>query len=231
MKWNQKTYQEFITYLKSCSEKEYQQFSKTLTPTNYEILGVRVPILRKIAKEIAKSDIPSFLEQVKSTYYEEVLVEGFVLGSIKEKELLLQYLKTYIPLIDNWAICDGFCSSLKIVKKDKPFWFSYFTKYVQSNEIFKIRVGLVVFLDYFVEEEYLEKLFSLLDAIAIDSYYVNMAIAWLLCECFIFSKEKTLAYLKKSKINNFTLQKTISKIKDSYRVSIEDKAIVSSLKR
>lgn len=64
-----------------------------------------------------------------------------------------------------------------------------------------------------------------------DKYYVNMGIAWLLCECFIKHREKTLAYLLKSNINTFTFNKTISKIKESYRVSSEDKIYLNTLKR
>lgn len=231
MKWNQKMYQDYITYLKSCSDQEYKKFHSGLTTTKYEILGVRVPIQRRIAKEITKSDIPSFLELTQNHYYEEVMIKGFVLASIKDKDLLLSYLEEYISLIDNWAICDGFCSSLKIVKTDKAFWFSYLTNYVKTKEVFKIRVGLVLFLNYFISEDYLEKIFLFIDEIQVDSYYVNMAISWLLCECFIKYREKTLNYLLKSHINTFTFNKTISKIKESYRVSVEDKLYLESLRR
>ena len=82
-----------------------------------------------------------------------------------------------------------------------------------------------------MSEEYLDRIFSLIDEITIDKYYVNMGIAWLLCECFTKYRDITLNYLLKSKINTFTFNKTISKIRDSYRVSKEDKEYLNSLKR
>lgn len=230
-KWNKEEYSKYIEYLKKLSDEAYKQFHSKLTTTKYEILGIRVPMQRKIAKEICKGDIISFLECSKSSYYEEVMIKGLVLASIKDKELLLKYLDNYVSLIDNWAINDGFCNSLKIVNLDKEFWFSYFANYLKSSEEFRVRVGLIVFLSFYVEEEYLEKIFSLVDKITLDKYYVNMGIAWLLCECFTRYRDTTLNYLLKSKINTFTFNKTISKIRDSYRVLKEDKEFLNSLRR
>lgn len=230
-KWTKENYKEYITYLKSLGDEKYKNFHRKLTTTKYEILGLTVPMQRKIANTIAKGDIPSFLECTESNYYEEVMIKGFVLSKLKTKEELLNYLDDYVALIDNWAICDGFCNSLKIVEKDKEYWFSYFANYLNNDSEFRIRVGLIVFLSFYVEEKYLEKIFSLLDKITLDKYYVNMGIAWLLCECFTKYRNKTLDYLLKSKINTFTFNKTISKIRDSYRVSKEDKEYLNTLKR
>lgn len=228
-KWTEKDYFEYVDYLESLSDEKYKEFHSKLTTTKYEILGIRVPMQRKIAKEISKGDIASFLECSKNHYYEEVMIKGFVLGNIKEKEVLLKYLEDYVSLVDNWAINDGFCNSLKIVEKDKEFWFHYFANYFKSPEEFRVRVGLIVFLSFYVEEDYLEKIFSLVDEITVDKYYVNMGIAWLLCECFTKYPNKTLKYLLKSKINTFTFNKTISKIRDSYRVSKEEKEYLKTL--
>ena len=229
--WTKENYKKYRTVLKSKQDMAYQEFQKKCIQTKYEIIGIRVPILRRISKEIAKSDIVSFLKVTKDKYYEEVMIEGFVLASLKEKETLLKYLFNYIEKIDNWAICDGFCASLKIVEKEKPFWFSYFKEYIKTNEVFKIRVGLVMVLNYFIHPEYLEEIFALIEEVTLDSYYVNMAIAWLLCECFIRFREETLTYLRKCHINTFTFNKTISKIKDSFRVNEEDKKYLESLRR
>ncbi len=229
--WNEQTYQEYLTYLKSLKDEKYKTFHSRLTTTKYEILGIRVPIQRKIAKRISQSNIENFLKQNTDTYYEEVMIKGLVLTSINEKERVLKYIEDYVSLIDNWAICDSFCNSLKIVKTDKDFWFQHFKKYLNSKEEFKIRVALIIFLNFYVEEKNLTEIFNLIDSIKMDKYYVNMGIAWLLCECFIKHREKTLAYLLKSNINTFTFNKTISKIKESYRVSSEDKIYLNTLKR
>ncbi len=230
-KWTEKEYLEYLEYLKSLKEEKYKEFHSKLTTTKYEILGIRVPLQRKIAKSISKGNVESFLGCSKNHYYEEVMIKGFVLGEIKDKEVLLKYLDTYVSLIDNWAINDGFCNSLKIVNQDKEFWFSYFSDYLKSKEEFRVRVGLIVFLSFYVEEDYLKLIFKLVDQIELDKYYVNMGIAWLLCECFTKYRNQTLDYFKKSKINIFTFNKTISKIRDSYRVSKEDKEYLANLRR
>lgn len=230
-KWLKSDYEEYILYLKSLSDEQYKNFHSKLTTTKYEILGIRVPIQRKIAKMISQGNIESFLEWGKDNYYEEVMIKGFVIASIKDKEILLKYLDDYVSLIDNWAINDGFCNSLKIVKKDKDFWFDYFKKYLSSKEEFRIRVALIIFLSFYVSDEYLERIFKLIDEINVDKYYVNMGIAWLLCECFIKYRDKTLEYLLKSQVNVFTFNKTISKIRESYRVTKKDKEYLNSLKK
>lgn len=229
--WNKNTYQDYLKFLESLSDEKYREFHKNLTNTKYEILGINLPALRKIAKTISKGDIEEFLQNTGVTFYEEVMVKGLVIASIKDKELLLKYLDDFVNMIDNWAICDSFCNSLKIVLKDKEYWFNYFKNYLNSNNEFKVRVGLIVFLDFYIEEEYLNKIFNLVDYIKLDKYYVNMGIAWLLCECFIKYQDKTLDFLRKTRINTFTFNKTISKIRDSYRVSKEMKDYLLSLKR
>jgi len=223
-------YNAFINYLKSLQDLKYKEFHSKLTFTKYEIIGIRVPLLRKIAKEIINSNYKKFLNDVGSLYYEEVFIEGLVITSLKEDELL-NYLPKFIKKIDNWAICDSFCNSLKIVKKDYKKYFDYFKNYLKSNDEFTIRVALVVFLSFYVNEDYINEIFGLIDQITIDKYYVNMAIAWLLAECFIKYPKETDDYLTKSKINNFTFNKTISKICDSYRVSKEEKERLKSMRR
>ena len=230
-KWDQKSYQNYIDYLKSLKNDSYKQFHSKLVTTQYEILGINLPIQRKIAKEISKGNITSFLDVAKATYYEEVLIQGLVLANLKEKDIFKKYLEPYVLLVDNWAINDSFCNSLKIINYDKEYWFNYFTTYLKENNEFKRRIALVVFLNFYVEEIYLQVIFKLIDEIDSDVYYVNMAEAWLLCECFIKYRSETLNYLLKSKVNAFTFNKTISKIKDSYRVSQEDKKYLFSLKR
>ena len=230
-KWLAKDYEEFINYLESLSEEKYKNFHSRLTTTKYEILGIRVPIQRKIAKIISKGNIESFLEHQQSNYYEEVMIRGLVIASINDKDLLLKYLDNYVTLIDNWAINDSFCNSLKIVKSDRDFWFGYFSKYLNSENEFKVRVGLIVFLNFYIEEKYLNHIFKSIDEIKLNKYYINMGIAWLLCDCFIKFRDETLTYLLKSQVNVFTFNKTLSKIRESYRVCKEDKEYIKSLRK
>ncbi len=227
--WNLNEYQDYLGYLQSLRNEKYKEFHSKLVTTKYEILGISLPIQRKIAKEICLGNILSFLEWKEFIYYEEVLIHGLVLAFLQDSECFQKYLEAYVPFVDNWGISDSFCNSLKIVLQDKEKWFFYFAKYLTSQEEFRIRIGLVVFLNFYVEKKYLCKIFSCIDAISSDAYYVDMAIAWLLCECYIAFPKETLAYLRKSSLNTFTFQKTMSKINDSYRVSSEEKKYLKNM--
>ena len=94
--WDQKDYEEYIEYLKSLQEEDYRKFHQKLTTTKYEILGLRVPLQRKIAKEISKGNIEEFLSFCQNTYYEEVNIEGFVLASIKDLDVLEKYFDSFL---------------------------------------------------------------------------------------------------------------------------------------
>lgn len=229
--WNKEKYGEFVNYLISLKDDKYRDFNSKLITTKYKMLGIRMPILRKIAKEISKGDYASFLKVSINNYFEEVMIKGFVIASIKDVEELNDYFYSYLDLIDNWAINDSFCNSLKIVSKNKEYFWSVVENLVYSNKEYYIRVGLIILLNYYVEEYYLDKIFLMLDSIKNDLYYVNMAEAWLLCEIFTKYSDITMLYLEHNKLNKFTINKTISKIRDSYRVDKKLKDYILKFRR
>ena len=228
--WTKKDYEEYITYLKSLKEESYKEFHQKLTTTKYEILGIRVPLQRKIAKEISKGNAISFLEFSKETYYEEVNIEGFVIASLEEKDLL-KYLDKFVSKIDNWAICDSFCNSVKVISKDREKYISKIKEMLNSSQEFTVRVGLILLLCFYIEPAYLSTIFSLVDNLKKEEYYINMAAAWLLAECYIKYKNETLQFLKNNHISKFVQNKTISKICDSYRVTKEEKEMLKKLRK
>lgn len=229
--WNKDSYQEFINYLKSISEEEYKKFSEKITFTKYEMLGIRLPKLRSIAKVISKGDYHSFLSVCKSSYYEEIMIYLLVIANIKDLEECMKYFDDGVNLIDNWALCDTFCNSLKIVNKNKDYFLTKIDELIQKNETYHIRVGLILLLCFYVEEDYLKLICNYLDSIKSDEYYVNMAEAWLVCEIFVKYENIGLKYLEHNKLNKFTINKSISKIRDSYRVSKEMKDYILRFKK
>lgn len=229
--WNKEKYGEFVNYLISLKDDKYRDFNSRLITTKYKMLGIRMPILRKIAKEISKGDYASFLKVSRNNYFEEVMIKGFIIASIKDVEELNDYFYSYLDLIDNWAINDSFCNSLKIVNKNKEYFWNVVENLVYSNKEYYIRVGLIILLNYYVEEYYLDKIFLMLDSIKNDLYYVNMAEAWLLCEIFTKYSDITMLYLEHNKLNKFTINKTISKIRDSYRVDKKLKDYILKFRR
>jgi len=231
-KWNKKEYETYIKYLKSLSDSKYREFHKSLTETKYEIIGIRVPIMRHLAKEKLKTDYLTFLKYCKDKYYEEVFIEGQVIAGIKDENIFLEHFYKFLPKIDNWAICDSFCNSLKRMKKDPDKYFPIVKELsLKDQEVFTSRVGLICILNHFIDEKYLKEIFTILDTIKSDEYYLNMAEAWLVCELYTKYPKETTKYLKKNKLNKFTHNKAISKIHDSYRISKEEKEYLNTLKR
>lgn len=221
--WDELSYQSFKKYLFSIKEDKYKEFSSKLTKTKYPILGIRVPVLRKIAKEIFKGNYNSFLKCSLNDTFEEVFIKGLVISNIKDENEFFKYIDDFVSKIDDWSICDSFCNSLKIVNQDLNKYFEYFTKYLKSNKEFKIRVCLIVYLNFYTKKEYIDKIIDNILKIKNNYYYVEMAISWLLAEIYLVDKEKVINLLKNKKLNKFVNNKTISKLRDSYRVSKEDK--------
>lgn len=229
--WNNQTYQEYLNYLKSISEEEYKNFHSKLCFTKYEILGIRVPLMRKIAKQISKTNYQDFLSLCTFTYYEELFINCLVISLIKEESIFNKYFNEYITKIDNWGICDTFCNSLKIVNTNPPKYFNLCKELSLNKEEFISRVGLIIILNFFIKEEYLKDIFYILNNITSDKYYVNMAEAWLICELYIKYPQPTEEFLKSNNLNSFTQNKSISKIRDSYRIDKETKDYLNTLKR
>lgn len=211
---------------------KYKEFHSSLCPNVDKIIGVRVPELRKMAKEIATQDYAQFLEQAKDEYYEELVLQGLVIGYAKISiEDTFKYLKRFVPKINSWAVCDTTCSNLKITKKHMQEMWEFLEKYINSKNEYEIRFALVMYLNYFLTDEYIDEILQKIDKITSPKYYVQMAIAWLVSFAYIKQKEKTEKYLLQNNLDEFTQNKAIQKICESYRVSNEDKEKMRKLKR
>lgn len=214
------------------ADEEYKIFLSKLCPNNHNIVGVRLPLLRKLAKEIAKSNWREYIKSAEEEYYEEIMLQGMVLGYIKaEVEEILNYVTEFIPKIDNWGVCDSFCSGLKFTKRNKERVWDYLQPYLHSKQEFEIRFGVVMLLDFYIEENYLDRVLQLLDSAKHDGYYVKMAVAWAVSSCYIKFPEKTMEYLKNNTLDNFTYNKALQKITESLQIDKEIKALIRSMKR
>ncbi len=211
---------------------KYREFHSSLCPNVDKIIGVRVPELRKMAKEIALQNYDKFLSQAQDEYYEELLLQGLVIGYAKISiEETFKYLKTFVPKINSWAVCDTTCSSLKITKKYMQEMWNFLGQYINSDKEYEIRFALVMYLNYYLTDDYIDEILQKLDKITNKEYYVQMAIAWLISFAYIKQKEKTEKYLAKNSLDKFTQNKSIQKICDSYRVPTTDKERLRKLKK
>ena len=229
--WNEKNYNQFIDKLKSEKDEKYKEFHSSLVlNSKYKMIGIRVPRMRQIAKEIAKTNIEQYLNCVKDVYYEEVLIQGLVISYIKDEPVFYKYFKEFIKKIDNWAICDSFCSSIKIVERYEEKYFKEAIKMSLNSKEFISRVGLIIILDHFICKNNLDEIFETLNKIESDKFYINMAEAWLVCEIYTKYPEETKKFIQKNNLNKFTHNKAISKIHDSFRVSKEDKEYLNKFR-
>lgn len=215
----------------SLADSKYKEFHSSLCPNTDNIIGVRVPILRNYAKELVKEGFENNYNKIATNYYEEIMLKGMMIG-IKRMDIKtkLAYIESFIPYIDNWAICDVFVAGLKI--KEKEEYYNFIQKYMQNDRTeFEIRFGLVSLLDYFIDENHLKEIFKITDKLSREEYYVEMAIAWLISICYIKFPKETEEYLKKNKLSNFAYNKSIQKIIESRRISEEEKTKLRKMKR
>lgn len=211
---------------------KYREFHSSLCPNVDKIIGVRIPQLRMMAKEIATSDCKDFFENVQDEYYEELVLQGLVIGYAKISiEETFEYLQKFVPKINSWAVCDTTCSNLKITKKHMQEMWNFLGQYINSDKEYEIRFALVMYLNYFLTDEYIDEILQKIDKIENKEYYVQMAIAWLVSFAYIKQREKTEVFLQKNNLDEFTQNKSIQKICESYRVSKEDKERVRKYKK
>jgi 3-methyladenine DNA glycosylase AlkD len=214
------------------ADEEYRKFSSSLIPNVDNILGVRLPELRKLAKNIAKGDWRTYLAQADNRYFEETMLQGLVIGYAKtDIEERLRYVADFVPRIDNWSVCDSFCTGLKFTKNYRSLMWDFLQPYLSSDKEYEIRFGVVMLLLYFVEDEYIERVLQWMDRIRHEGYYVKMAVAWAISVCYVKYPEPTMAFLKNNTLDDFTYNKALQKIIESLRVDSGTKHVLRSMKR
>ena len=230
--WTSKDYEDFISYLYSKQDIKYREFHKGIVPNIDSLIGIRTPILKDIAKKISKGNYNSFISLNKHNTYEEIFIHGIIIGNIKlsfNDKLILT--DKFIPYINNWAICDSFCSNFKDFKKNQKHGFAKIKLYLKSDNLWINRVGLVLLLNHYINDNYIDQVLDIAKQIKSDEYYVKMANAWLISMCYIKYSKKTYKLLESKKLDKWTQNKSISKIRDSFRVTDLDKKKITYLKK
>lgn len=218
-------------------DENYKEFNKKLCPdTKREMLGIRVPALRKLAQNIVKNEGYNWKEFVQNDnpqYFEEVLLQGLIIAySKKELEEKMEYMKNIIPRIDSWAMTDTIIPTLKIKEKDLDKYWEFILTYINSDREFEVRYSVVSMLDYFIIDKYVDEVINILNNISHEGYYVKMAVAWTLAEIGIKYNNKAMIFLKdKNNLDKFTYNKTLQKMIESYRITDEQKSILRKMKR
>ncbi len=227
-KWLKKDIEEYNKYLKSIRNEDKIEWTKNIVNTKMDVLAIKTNVLRDIAKEIMKGNYLSFLEQNNHLYYESLVISGIIISNIKDFNLLKKYLYKYSLLIDSWASCD--ILSFKTKNKEEDYY-NLALEYINYPLEFQKRLGISMLFPL-VNDIYIDRILSIIDSFTEASYYyVDMILAWLLCDSFIKERDKTLQFFKKNNANNFVINKAISKCHDSYRVTKEDKEMLKKYKK
>ena len=228
--WNKDNYLEFINYLDTLQDIKYRDFHKKIIMYD-KVIGIRTDILRNIAKEISLGNYESYFKVNNSDYYEPIMIEGLVISYLKiDFNIIIDYINNYLKKVTNWAHIDLLVSNLKIIKKYEKVGFSYAKKLIHNKNTYYKRCGIIILLDYYLNDKYIDKVLDIVSKINTNDYYVKMGVSWLMSIAYIKYKEKTLLYLVNIK-DDFIYNKTLSKIIDSKRISKEEKLFIKSLKR
>lgn len=227
-------YDELVTQLEAMAEEGYRAFNTRIVPdTAAPMLGVRAPALKALAKQIAKGDWNGYLSAAQSPrYYEEILLYGLVLGFLKEPtEVVMEQVRAFVPRIDNWAVCDSTCMGLKTVAKHREEWGPFLGELLCSENPWAVRMGLVLLLSQCLAADTVTRILKASGRIKSEHYYVRMANAWLISVCYIKFPHETGPFLQDCPLDDWTFNKALQKITESYRVSLETKAAIKRLKR
>lgn len=213
-------------------DPEYRKFNSALIPDvpDETVIGVRVPLLRKLAKEIrGTAQAEAFLHELPHTYYEENQLHSLLLNLEKDFNACVEQLKVFLPYVDNWAVCDSLrpavlgkypVETAKLI----PVW-------LNNAHPYTVRFGEGVIMRWYLEEHFKPEYLDMAAALRRDEYYVRMMTAWLFATALAKQYETAVGYLENNKLDVWTHNKTIQKAVESYRISSEQKQYLRTLKR
>ena len=219
-------------YLISQKEDENARFIASLSPDMPadRFLGVRIPLLRRYAKEIGSTaEARAFLDELPHTYFEENVLHAILISNLKGKEECFERLETFLPFVDCWGVCD----TLKplALAKDRDLLLERAKKWMGSDHVFTKRYGVKVLMDFFLGENFEPSILLLPASIHTDAYYVNMMIAWFLATALAKQWDATIPLFERDTFDVWVHNKAIQKAKESFRVSPEHKENLKKLKR
>ena len=233
---------EILGRIEALQEEEYKNFTANLIPgiDRNKMLGVRIPALRKLASEILKGEPSKLLLYIETLsnqdrnelLYEEKQLWGILLGKsgMTDDERMECY-RAFVPVIDNWAVCDIACATLTAIKRNPAPWMEFILSYMRRDEEFEIRFGVVMLLANFIDEDHIDQVLSELTKVKNPAYYVTMAVGWTLATCYVRFPQKTESLLAEGVLSKEVQNKTIQKIRESNSVSKEDKEHMKGYKK
>lgn len=226
------TQKEIRQALAEMAEQDYKAFSAALIPGVKNMLGIRLPKLRVMAKQMAAEDWKEYLSWTEFQYFEEVMLQGMILGYVKAPlEEVLVEVRHFIPRIDNWSVNDSFCTTFRLAEKNRDAVWDFLMEYKDSHREYEVRVVAVMLMSHFLVSEYIDKVLEVLSALDVTEYYASMAVAWAYATAWAKFPEKTKAFLTAHPIERETYRKTLQKCMESRRITEEDKEWIRQERR
>ena len=212
-------------------DKSYRDFQSKLIPTIpvETIIGVRIPTIRKLAKEYGKDpESVEFLKQLPHTYYDENILHALLVAEIKDYEACVKEVERFLPYVDNWAVCDIF--SPKVFRKNKDKLIDKIREWIASGHPYTCRFGMEMLMTHFLDEDFRVEYLEIPAAVHSEEYYVNMMIAWFYATALAKQWDVAVGYIEKKCLDPWTHNKTIQKARESYRITREQKEYLKTLK-
>lgn len=219
-----------MNLFKSNIDLKYKEFNSSLIPNVNKdlILGVRIPIIRKIEKSLSIQEKNSFLKELPHKYLEENILHSIIVSNIKGINDCILELDNFLDFVDNWSVCDTLVCKALCSDLDKTF--SFVNKCLLSKSIYRVRFGFVIMLRYLVNNNYVDKCNELCINYKSQEYYINMAIAWYFSYALIYEYDKTIYILENRLLDKWLHNKSIQKAIESYRISDEKKLRLKELR-
>lgn len=212
-------------------DEEYKNFNSKLIPTieKENVIGIRVPVLRKFAKEFFKtSECEKFLNEIPHKYHDENLLHGMILAQYKDYEICIQQTEKFLPFIDNWAVCDS--TIPKALLKNKEDLLKRVKIWINSEHIYTCRFAIGVLMRFFLDEDFKTEYLNIVANVKSDEYYVNMMISWYLATALCKQWNSTIKILENKNTSDWVHNKTIQKACESFRITPEQKEYLKTLK-
>ena len=209
----------------------YRDFHAALMPTVDKalVIGVRMPALRALAKELKGTELAAdFMAALPHKYYEENNLHAALIGHIRDFQPCLTALERFLPYVDNWATCD--MMNPRALAKDKAALLERIRLWLQSGHTYTVRFGMEMLMNHFLEEDFREEYPALVASVRSEEYYVRMMQAWYFATALAKQYEAAVTYLEQRRLPPWVHNKTIQKARESFRVSQEQKEYLKSLK-
>ena len=209
----------------------YQAFQCKLMPgiAAERVLGVRIPALRKLSRELrGKAEAAWFLQSLPHRYYDEDNLHGLLISAGDDYSRVVKQLELFLPNVDNWATCD--LIRPKAFVRHKDLLLPQIRLWLSSDHVYTVRFGLEMLMVHYLDQPDISEYLQLATAIQREEYYIRMMVAWFFATALTNRYWETLPVLQMHLLSPWVHNKTIQKATESLQIPAERKQYLKSLR-